>query len=177
MLASLARPLLAAALAGASLLAIPIASQAVPARTTFGVVLADGTEVQAHTRPLIALGKVSFLDASDRQATLPLRAIDLAATRARLGATRLASARTWDQRSLATMHGGVQFLGQTDTGSAAAASPEDGGLTTAETVRNDIQAIEEKIAPLGAQDHQRTILMIHQRELREQLARLLAPRS
>ena len=181
MLASLARPMLAATLACASLAAIAPTARAASERHAWSVVLADGTEIQAHTRPLIALGKVSFLDASDRQATLPVRAIDLAATRNRLGANPLSSTRTWNQRSLAGVHGGVQFLGQLDAsspGKTAEAIPvEDGGLTTAETVRNQIESIDEKLGPLGPQDHQRTILMMQQRELREQLDRLLSSRS
>jgi hypothetical protein len=150
------------------------------AASGYDVVLRDGHVVAARTRPAIALGKVSFVDATSHVRTLPVTMVDVTATRARCAsASSSATGRVWDQRSLATVTGRVQFAGE----ETAEAAPEQAvlepgevdlsSLTDAERLRLEITQLDQRLQPLSATDHQRTVLITRQRELQAELQRIL----
>jgi hypothetical protein len=166
-------------------LTITLASSAVCHAAGFEVVMKSGAIVAATTRPLIAMGKVSFLDGESRSRTLAVQAIDLEATRARLGSPEPTS-RRWDGRSLQSAGGNIQVVGPV----AATSADEDGDATTRSTddngvsledmsqvdrLRTEIAQIDKQIKPMNPSDRQRTVLMVRQLELQTELARVLHP--
>lgn len=170
------------ALLALTLVAFPAAAQPY---ATYEVVLSDGSSVAAATRPLIAMGKVSFLDASNRAVTLSAQVVDIEATRSKLGAPASHS-QTWTDRSLARVKGNVQIVGESEglpnppesvsEGAAAAEAESDSAfMTEAERLRNEIQLLSAKIQPLGPKDRQRTLLTLRQLELQQELSRILRP--
>ena len=167
------------ALFALTLVAFPAAAQPF---APYEVVLKDGTSVAAATRPLIAMGKVSFLDGDSRAVALSAQRVDLEATRAKSGSPASRS-RTWTDRSLATVKGNIQVIGESEAPREAAdgsASPEQAAvnvadMTEAERVRSEIELLGEKIQPLAPKDRQRTLLMLRQMELRQELTRILRP--
>lgn len=161
--------------------ALPAASLPPSGAAAFAVVLADGSVVPASTRPLIAMGKVSFLDDHNRSRTLPVQSVDVDATRARSGSTA-SRARTWDQRAIRTVRGRIQIVGESDgvdgaapAGDETPSAAEMADMTQAERIRSEIDRLGAQILPLEPKDRQRTILMLRQLELQQELSRLLRP--
>ena len=168
------------ALIALTLVAFPAAAQPY---SPYEVVLTDGTSVAAATRPLIAMGKVSFLDAGNRAVTLSAQSVDIEATRSKLGAPASRS-QTWTDRSLAKVKGNVQIVGESEgtpepeegaTEGAASTEADPAFMTEAERIRSEIQTLSAKIQPLGPKDRQRTLLTLRQLELQQELARILRP--
>jgi hypothetical protein len=161
-------------------LAALLLAGSVRAASSYDVVLRDGRVVAARTRPAIAMGKVSFVDATSHVRTLSVATVNVAATRERCAATP-SSGRVWDQRSLATMQGRVQFAADTDAPveaapEQAASTPGEvdlSSLSDAERLRLEISQLDQRMQPLSATDHQRTVLVTRQRELQEELQRIL----
>ena len=150
----------------------------------YAVVLKSGEVVQATTRPLIALGKVSFLDGASRTRTLTVDAVDLAATRARLDGVRASHSRTWTADQLAKMQGGIQIVGESEPAdgeakpsSGSSDGNEENDLSTAAGIRLEIAKLEEQIKPLDPTDRRRTVLMMRQQELRQELQRIASPNA
>ena len=139
----------------------------------FGVVLANGRTIVAVSRPLIAMGQVSFLDGDRRSRTLGLHEVDVAATQARNGAFTVGTAHPWTARALAHLdRHGVQFVG------AAPSQASEGstdGMTDAEKIRSEIDRMNKLMQPLSGTDHQRTVYIMRRQELQEELERVLSP--
>ena len=140
------------ALLALTLVAFPAAAQP---DSNYEVVLKDGTSVTATTRPLIAMGKVSFLGADNRSMTLPVQSVNVDATRERLGSSSPRS-HTWTDRSLAKVKGSIQVVGESEAPVAAeggassgdvkpASETELGDMTQAERIRYEISALNEKM--------------------------------
>jgi hypothetical protein len=167
-------------------LALPLAgvlaSAAASAAPAYAVILASGVRLAATSRPLLAMGKVSFLDESRRPVTLPTSDVDVEATRAALGSTS-SPTQVWDAKSLTKVAHGVQFYGEkVETVIApdgtevvpesANVKPED--QTQAEHLRTEIEDLNSKIRVLPTSDRTRSMLVIHQLELQEELSRVLS---
>ena len=167
------------ALFALSLVAISAAAQP---PSPYEVVLKDGSIIAAATRPLIAMGKVSFLDGDSRAVAMSVQRVDVEATRARIGSPTSRS-RTWTDRSLATVKGNIQVVGESEAPAAATDNASDSqqtattndGMTEAARVRVEIDSISAKMQPLGPKDRQRTLLMLRQLELQQELTRILRP--
>ena len=170
----------AALIALALATALPAASRPTPDTAAYEVVLADGSIVPASTRPLIAMGKVSFLDGANRSCTLPVQRVDLDATRARIGASA-PRGRMWDERAIRSVRGRIQIVGEseiveeTSAGAEAPSAVELADMTQAERIRGEIDRLDDVIRPLAAKDRQRTVLMLRQLELQDELSRILHP--
>ena len=145
---------------------------------SYEVVLASGARVTASSRPLVAMGKVSFLDEARRPVSLPSTAVDVEATRARLGGTQ-ASGKVWDEKSLAKLDASrIQFYGDQPAdgatpSEAAATTAKDEDSSPAERLRAQIDGLSEKIRTLPTSDRQRSIMVIRQLELQQELTRIL----
>lgn len=140
----------------------------VAAAPGYQVVLTSGARVSASSRPVIAMGKVSFLDENRRPTTLPAAMVDVPATRAARPAER-STPRVWNAATVSQLKGArVQFYGE-----APAASDDDASATPAERLRSRIEGIEGRIKSLPTSDRQRSMLVTQQRELQEELARVL----
>lgn len=168
------------ALFALTLVAFPAAAQP-PA--PYAVVLKDGSSIAAATRPLIAMGKVSFLDGDSRAVALPVQRVDVDATRARIGAP-VSRSRTWTDRSIAKVKGNIQVVGESEAPTVSAADGPSAAeqsavniadMTQAERVRAEIDSLGVKMQPLAPKDRQRTLLMLRQLELQQELTRILRP--
>jgi hypothetical protein len=166
-----------------------LAPSAALAGSRYQVVLLDGSVIEARNRPAIALGKVSFVDADSHARTLSVAQVNLAATRACCPETR-SSGRVWDQTSIAKVEGRVQIVGESSAtqgpeAEAAAEAYAQGQRTEAsentdvanlshtDRLRFEIARLDHEMAPLTATDHQRTVFITRQRELQQELQRLL----
>lgn len=139
----------------------------VAAAPGYQVVLASGARVSASSRPVIAMGKVSFLDENRRPTTIPAAMVDVPATRAARPAER-STPRVWNATTVSQLRGvRVQYYGE------AAAPSDDSSATPAERLRSQIEGIEGRIKSLPTSDRQRSMLVTQQRELQEELARVL----
>ena len=167
----------------ASLPAACAAMLALPASAAgYEVVLASGARVVASSRPLVAMGKVSFLDESRRPVTLPSTAVNVEATRARLGGTQSAG-KVWDEKALRKLdssrvqfYGGEQAAPAREPETSAAALGDDGPAelrSPAERLRGQIDGLSEKIRVLPTSDRSRSMMVIRQLELQQELTRLL----
>jgi hypothetical protein len=160
-------------------IAVPAASPSPSDASAYAVVLADGSIVPASTRPLIAMGKVSFLDGNNRSRTLPVQRVDVEATRARSGSSA-PRGRTWDERAISAVRGRIQVVGESE-GVDDALPGEDqapsgvelADMTQAERIRSEIDRLGAQILPLAPKDRQRTVLMLRQLELQQELSRIL----
>lgn len=157
-----------------------VALAAVPASAQpFQVFLTSGASIVATSRPLVALGKVSFLDENRRSVTLPVNVVNVDATKQAAGRVT-STGRVWDDKALTKLKGAkVQFYGD-DPGTPATAAEEtadaaqpDDGKTPAERLRGEIDALNAKIGTLPTSDRQRSMLVIRQLELQEELSRML----
>jgi hypothetical protein len=176
-LKSCARVLLPAACA--ALVAAPASAAG------YEVVLVGGARVVATSRPLVAMGKVSFLDEGRRPVSLPSTVVDVEATRARLGSAQPAG-KVWDEKALRRDASRIQFYGE---GGAVAAEPETdsgadvaptsdlarnaGDMSPAERLRAEIDGLNGKIRVLPTSDRTRSMLVIRQLELQQELTRVL----
>lgn len=168
-------------------LAVMVGLAAPAGAAPYEVVLASGERVAASSRPLMALGKVSFLDESRRPVTLSTAAVNVEATRANLSDIPKAG-KVWDEKALAKLDSQkVQFYGD-DMGSPAEATearrgeptPLDSDKSPMERLRSRIDTLGEKIRVLPTTDRDRSLMVIQQLELQQELSRLLdqpAPRG
>lgn len=150
------------------------------ANPTYEVVLVSGARVTATSRPLVALGKVSFLDVNRRPVTLSSSDVDVEATRALMPGTS-GSGKVWTEKSLSRRdRGGIQFYGDApepevsaDRTDIAASAPGGADLAPVERLRARIDTLGEKIRTLPTSDRGRSIMVIQQLELQQELSRLL----
>jgi len=147
----------------------------------YEVVLASGARVVASSRPLVAMGKVSFLDESRRPVTLPSTAVNVEATRARLGGTQSAG-KVWDEKAVRKLDSSrVQYYGgeqaapaqEPEAAAALGADGPDELLSPAERLRGQIDGLNAKIRVLPTSDRSRSMMVIRQLELQQELTRLL----
>ena len=157
--------------------ALCTAASAAPA---YEIVLASGGRMTASSRPLMAMGKVSFLDESRRPVSLSSTQVDVEATRARLGGTQ-ASGKVWDEKALSKLDASrVQYYGEggpdvavtepEQPGSAAKADGEN--ASASERLRAQIEGLSQQIRTLPTTDRTRSMMVIRQLELQEELTRI-----
>jgi len=142
----------------------------------FPVVLANGTVMEASSRPFIGMGQVSFLDLQGRPQALASARVDVAATRQ---ATRVggAQSRVWTGDRMSALRGGVQFVGEASGDEPAestdATAPVEIG-SDVDRLRDRISQIDVQIRALPTKDRQRTLLIVQQLELQEELMRRMS---
>ncbi len=155
-----------------------------PASAGYSVILATGNRIAATSRPVLAMGLVSFLDESHRPTTLPVAAIDVEATRRAAGEPPRARP---SARAAARTGTGVGPQFYDDTLPDPDTLDEDGNLlyprdrtvpdvepvTKADRLRAEIQGITEKVKDLPTSNRERSMLVIRQLELQEELSRML----
>lgn len=85
-----------------------VVSFAATASAGHRVVLQDGRVLDASTRPVIALGRVNFHDASGRSVSLPASKVNVAATRDSVD-RELVGSRVYTASDLAALRGSVRL--------------------------------------------------------------------
>ena len=139
-------------LATATLVTVLLA--AAPARAGHRVVLSDGRSVEASTRPVIALGRVNFHDASGRAVSLRADQVDVEATRRALQSEiGVAPPKLWTAERLAHTTARLQVLGSEERAPEPSAAREDDGERSdaRATVEQQRDVIERRIAKLQAE--------------------------
>ena len=152
------------------------------AQPRYPVFLANGAQIIATSRPIIAMGLVSFLDESHRAATIPVAKVDVKATRQAAGAPPRPKA----PANVPAHAGGVGPQYYDDALPDPAALTEDGKasplakpapagevMTTADRLRAQIDGIGAKVKDLPTSNRERSMLVIQQLELQEELSRIL----
>ena len=182
----------------ASLLFLSALAPAVPARAgteaalgaatpaPYAVVLADGRQLLARSRPLIAMGIVSFLASDGSAVSLSATQVDLTATRARLAQASPQHSVLFDDKAIERTTGRVQVVDpslaapppqnaeaedrRADEGEKPEAIPvgDQVGL-----LRARIEQIDRDLLKIPATDRQATLLASQQRDLQAELSRLL----
>ena len=176
MFVAIAQKLTRRAIVPFAMLALAATSQAAP----FAIIMTNGRTVEASSRPFIAMGTVSFLDAQGKPTRLDSKQVDVAATRARSKGPDV-SGRVWTGDSMKSLGNGVQFVdtpgaGESDAQEDNSSSPETEG-TEVDKLRARIASIDAEARKLPPTDRQRSLLVFQRMELQEDLARMLGSKG
>jgi hypothetical protein len=129
------------------------ACAAEPASAGYEVVLRDGRLVSASSRPVIALGRVSFHDAEGHGVSLAAREVDLPATRRLLHREGdEGERRVWTRADLAASTGHVQVVGgRLPDGGGEPTAPGTGVASVAELEARQADLLRERLDELESQ--------------------------
>lgn len=135
------------------------------------VVLDDGTRLAARTKPVMAMGEVSFVAADGALTNIDLHRVDVAATRAANGGSKAAtSRRVWTARELEQAAGRVQVVGTVESPQPEAPPSDSEQLAM---VRARIQQLEDALDGLSADDPEAKTILRMQHQLQGEVQRLL----